>query len=186
MQKGVRQGLRWAQGPNRRHSRLWTALHFDLDEGEQSDLVHWMPAHTSQAQVGEVKCSDGTRLTDTMRCANAMVDRLAKQAAESIAISPAMRARSKERFKQARELAIFVGQVTYAAGHCDQGDGHLCLCRDSVGLSAAAGRRRPAPRAKRACRATAEVGTVPTSLEERSDVVARVLQRIRSKWQVAP
>ena len=179
IQKGVRRGLEWAQGANRRYSRLWTALHFDLDEGQQAELVHWMPAHTSEASVGKVRCSDGTLLTDTMRCANAIVDRLAKEAANSIAISPGMRARLKERFTQARELAIFVGQVTFAAGRCIR-DG--AVCRDSVGFDAATARRRPVARAKPAVSASkAVVEMTPSALEARSGVIAEALRRIRGK-----
>ena len=180
IQKGVRHGLDWAQGANRRYSRLWTALHFDLDEGEQAELVHWMPAHTSVASVGVVRCSDGTLLTDTMRCANAIVDRLAKEAADSVAMSLGMRARLKERFTQARELAIFVGRVTFAAGHCKR-DG--AICRDSVGFDSATARRRPVARPKRQGKATKAVPAMtPAALEARSGVIAGVLRRIRSKF----
>ena len=182
VQRGARQGLKWAQGATRRYSRLWTALHHDLDEGVQADIVHWIPAHTSQEQVGSLICSDGTVLTETMRCANEIVDRLAKQAAESIAISPGMRARLKKRYAQARELAVFVGQLTYAAGHCDRGDGKHC--RDSVGMSAAAARRRPAPSARKA-KPRVVASMAPQALEGRSQTVASILKRIRSKWVAA-
>ena len=160
---------------------MWTALHYDLDQGEQADIVHWIPAHTSLEQVGRLLCSDGTVLTDTMKCANEMVDHLAKQAAETIAITAGMRARLKGRYAQARELAVFVGQLTYAAGHCDRGDGKHC--RDSVGMCAATARRRPAPIARKA--KPKVVSMTPQALEGRSHTVANVLQRIRSKWVAA-
>ena len=175
VQKGVRQGLHWAQSARRRYSRLWSALHYDLDEGDQAELVHWMPAHTSEQQVGKLTCSDGTVLTDTMRCANAIVDELAKEAAESIAMSPSARNQLKKRFTQAKKLAIFVGQLTFEAGHCDRGDGKPC--RDSVGIDMATARHRKQGRAKEA-----KAMVAPPSLEERSQTVASVLQRIRSKW----
>jgi hypothetical protein len=148
-------------------------LHFDLDEGDQAELVHWMPAHTSEQQVGELRCSDGTVLTDTMRCANAIVDRLAKEAAESITMSHGARANVKKRFTQAKELAIFVRQLTLEVSHCDRGDGKPC--RDSVGIDMASARRRKQGRAKKA-------KAVPLSLEEKSQTVSIILQRIRSKW----
>ena len=150
-------------------------MHYDLDEGDQAELVHWMPAHTSEQQVGKLICSDGIVLTDTMRCANAIVDELAKEAAESIAMSPGARNQLKKRFTQAKELAIFVGQLTYEAGHCDRGDGKPC--RDSVGIDMATARHRKQVRAKKA-----KAMAAPPSLEERSQTVANVLQRIRSKW----
>ena len=119
-------------------------------------------------------CSDGTLLTDTMRCANAIVDLLAKEAADSIAMLPVARAEIKKRFTQAKELAIFVGQLTFEAGHYDRGDGKPC--RDSVGIDMATARHRKQARAKKKGKAA------PLSLEERSQTVATILQRIRSKW----
>ena len=161
---------------------MWTALHYDLDEGEQADIVHWIPAHTSEEQVGSLICSDGTVLTGTMRCANEMVDRLAKQAAQTIAMSTAMRSGLKRRYNQARELAVLVGKLTYAAGHCDRGDGKCC--RDSVGMCAAAARRRPVPSARKTMPEVV-ASMAPEALEGRSQTVASVLQRIRSKWAAA-
>ena len=157
-------------------------MHHDLDEGEHVDIVHWIPAHTSQEQVGSLICSDGTVLTDIMRCANGIVDLLAKQAAESIAISARMRAGLKSRYAKARELAVFVGQLTHAAGHCDRGDGSLC--RDSVGLSAAAAQRRP-PISTRKPKSKVVISMTAQALEGRSQTVASVLQKIRSKWVAA-
>ena len=122
-------------------------------------------------------------LTDAVRCANAMADLLAKQAAESIAIPPALRDELKQRFTQARELAMFVGRLTFAAGHCDCGDGHFR--RDSVGMCAGSARHRVGPVTQRV-EATTDVGAAsgatPQTLEERSLKIASVLQRIRSKW----
>ena len=100
---------------------------------------------------------------------------LAKEAALSIAMSPGVRARLKSRFIQAKELAIFVGQLTFEAGHCVRGDGKPC--RDSVGIDMATARHRKQVRAKKA-----KAMAAPPSLEERSQTVANVLQRIRSKW----
>ena len=106
--------------------------------------------------------------------ANAIVDELAKEAAESMAMSPSARSQLKKRYAQAKELAIFVGQLTYEAGHCDRGDGKPC--RDSVGMDIATARRRKQVRARKV-----KAKAAPRSLEERSQTVANVLQRIRSK-----
>ncbi len=140
----------------------------------------WCTAHTSAQEGGHLQCSDGTVLTDTMRFANAIVDQLAKQAAESIAMTNAARANVKRRFGQAKELAIFVGQLTFQAGHCDRGDGKPT--HDSVRIDAASAQHRK----KAKCR---KVKPAPMTLEERSDTVASILRRIRSKWadtKVAP
>ena len=156
-------------------------LHFLLDEGQQAQLVLWMPAHTCKASVGGMRCSDGTPLTHTMRCANDIADVLAKEAASSIAMSPGMRAQLKERLLHACDLARFVGRVTFAAGHCKQ-DGFIC--RDSVGLDVASARRRRTPRQKRVGKVTKAVGEMtPSALEARSGVIAGALQRIRGKMR---
>ena len=86
VQKGARKGLKWAKDSTRRYSRLWTALHYDLDEGEQANMVHWIPAHSAQDQPGRLICSDGTALAETIRCANEII------VAETIALSAGMRA----------------------------------------------------------------------------------------------
>ena len=89
-------------------------------------------------------------------------------------MSPSARNQLKKRFTQAKELAIFVGQLTFEAGHCDRGDGKPC--RDSVGIDMATARHRKRGRAKKA-----KAMVAPPSLDERSQTVANVLQRIRSK-----
>ena len=62
-----------------------------------------MPAPTTEKQAGELRCSDGTFLTDTMRCSNGLVGLLAKEAARSIAMPPGDRASLKNRFVQAKQ-----------------------------------------------------------------------------------
>ena len=174
VQQGVRRGREWAQGANRRYSRIWSALHSDLAEGMQAETVHWMPAHTSAASVNSARCSDGTVLSDIMRCANDIVDLLAKQATDAIAISPRVRAGLEARFTKAKELAVFVGRLTFAAGA--QRDTEGVLCRDSVGLDAATarrGRQKPKP--------TSVKREPLAALEHRSPVVAAVVQRIRAR-----
>ena len=119
-------------------------MHHDLHEGRHAELIHWMPAHTRHASAGEVRCSNGIVLNESKRCANAIVDQLAKSAAQSIAISLDMRAGLKVRYDPARELAIFVGRITYAAGLCLR-DGKAR--QDSAGPEIALARRRQEPRA---------------------------------------
>ena len=173
VQRGVCRGVAWAQSARRRYSRIWSALYVDLDEGAQAETIQWMPAHTSASSVDAARCSDGTVLSETMRCANAIVDLLAKQATDAIAISQRMREGLEARFAKAKDLAIFVGRLTFAAGAHRDCEG--VLCRDSVGFDAAIARggRKPKP---------TRVAPEPLPpLEQRSPVVAAVAQRIRAR-----
>ena len=83
----------------------------------------------------------------------------------------------KNRFIQAKELAIFVGQLTFEAGHCDRGDGKPCRDSASHDMAVARHRRQAGPKKVKATAAPL------LSLEERSQTVANALQRIRSKWK---
>ena len=180
VQTGVRQGCAWAEGARRRYSRLWSALHYDLDEGRQAECVHWIPAHTGADSVGNIACSDGETLTAAMRCANEMADMLAKKAAVGVAMSSSERRQLKARFEQAKDLAIFVGRLTLEAGAHTMPNGEVG--RDSVGIDAAARSRKGKMRKKRAAKRR-PVDRSAWALEQRSGKIAGVLQRIRSKMQ---
>ena len=94
-----------------------------------------MPAHTADGDIGKAVCSDGSTLMATMRCANQLADLLAKKAAATVRISAQIRGNVASQFKQARDIAIFVGKVTTAAGGVAMLDG--TVRRDSEDLVAA-------------------------------------------------
>eukprot|EP00973_Karenia_brevis_P050611 7026826-Karenia_brevis.AAC.1 len=114
--KGVQQSAKWASSAQRRYARIWTVLRTSLDDGADSGLVAWMPAHTSAKSVDNVVCSDGTCLTAAMRDANAMADQLAKRAAEGVSVGWPFRKWLRDSYERAKQLAIYVGKLTYAAG----------------------------------------------------------------------
>ena len=137
----------WAQSAKRRYARIWTVLRASLDGVDGAEIVHWMPAHSSAESVGSAVCSNGATLTEAMRCANEMADRLAKRAAEGNRVGAVTRSWLKSRFVQAKELAIFVGRLTHRAGAHPGPDG--ALVRDSTGFDAAAARQARTRRAGR-------------------------------------
>ena len=141
-----------------------------------------MPAHTCASSVGSVVCSDGTVLTEAMRCANDMADGLAKRAAETVRISRSSRQWLQSRFVQAKQLAIFVGQLTDQAGAHRQPGGEIA--RDSVGIDAGAARSRKGKARKKKAPKPQPVDMSAVALEQRSGKIAEVLQRIRSKMLV--
>ena len=133
VQVGVRQEPQWLRASKRRYARIWTVIHAALDDGASANTMVWLPAHTSQDRVGEAQCSDGLVLSYDMWQANRMVDLLAKEAAERVRQPPATRKWIKSHFKRLRDVAVFVGQLTYEAGAHVSPDG--TVVRDSVGVA---------------------------------------------------
>ena len=122
VQLGAGKDSAWMGSSKRRYARIWNVLSGSL-EGRGSELVIWMPAHTGKQSVGSTSCSNGSVLTEAWRCANEMADLLAKDGAESVRVDEDFRAEVKEGFQRARELAIFVGKLTFEAGAHKTTDG---------------------------------------------------------------
>ena len=74
-----------ATGANRQLARIWVSVAEVLGgcfkAFQDCDRLVWMPAHTTLASVGEVKMSNGQRLTTVDWRANRLVDALAKTSA---------------------------------------------------------------------------------------------------------
>ena len=70
---------------NKPLARIWRSIAYTLGGCFRSvvegDKLVWMPAHTSTASVGEVKLSNGTRLSMVDWRAKRLVDALAKTSA---------------------------------------------------------------------------------------------------------
>ena len=90
VRRGVARGVLWGGSSKRKYSRVWTSLSTMLDENTES--VHWMPAHTPKSSIGCVHCSDGSIVDDIKWCSNQIVDLLAKDSAEGNRVPPAFRA----------------------------------------------------------------------------------------------
>ena len=97
-----------------------------LDENTES--VHWMPAHTPKSSIGCVHCSDGSIVDDIKWCSNQIVDLLAKDYAEGNRVPPAFRASFLFRESQLRELVVYLGRLTHAANSFQGPEG---VIRDS-------------------------------------------------------
>ena len=86
---------------------------FELRDFSHSDVA-WMPAHTAAKDVGVLRLSDGSLLSDMDRSANALADSQAKLAAARFAV-PSEILRGPGQVQQA-------GQGRSATpGHCDVG-----------------------------------------------------------------
>ena len=103
---------------------------------EGSNRLVWMPAHTTIASVGEVKMSNGSRLTTVDWRANRLVDALAKLSALEAQYLPAAIKLLKSAEKAVLYAAKLLGRVTYAANHHsitvtdDLGNSKTKICRD--------------------------------------------------------
>ena len=110
-----------------------------------------------------------------MRCANEMADILARTAADGGSIGQPGRERLRAQLRQAKELAIFVGRLTYEAGAHKMANGELA--RDSAGCPGHLPRRVSRAKAKPTSRAS-----LPSEdLYQRSAKLAGIRERIMRK-----
>ena len=129
---GVRSGHHWIHSSKRRYHQHWVTIFQALDAGESAERVVWVPAHVSEARIGEVFCGDGTPITKDMWLGNKLVDELAKRGAHATKAPQDVVRRVVARQLQAQELAIFVGQVNALANAWPGADGKVR--RDSTGM----------------------------------------------------
>lgn len=152
-------GIHKATEPRRLLARIWVLIGIALD-GDIQQLAHstalvWVPAHTSPNSIGEVKRSDGARLTHIDWRANRLADGLAKQAAAIAQPPPAVLRLLVSAFAAVRHAARLLACVTHAANNhtlsvtAEDGTVSNKVVRDSVDK----------PRAKQKPR-----GTGPTPL----------------------
>ena len=143
---GVRSGHHWIYSSKRRYHQHWVTIFQALDAGESAERVVWVPAHISEARIGEVCCGDGTPITRDMWLGNKLVDELAKRGAHATKAPQDVVRRVVARQQQAQELAVFVGQVNALANAWPGADGKLR--RDSTGMQQ--GVRKGSKRQRRA------------------------------------
>ena len=141
----------------------------------------WMPAHTSTSSVGEVKLSNGERLSMVDWRANRLVDALAKMSASEAQCVPAALKLGASTEMAVRHAAQLLGQVTHAANHHrvtiedDKGNVSCKLCRDVMEAP-----RRPKRRlSPDICTARpSEVAVAPVPYSS----TAQCLQPVKAQW----
>ena len=118
------------------YARLWRLIFASCDDSDcpQDDIeLLWIPAHTTEADVGVARLSDGRLLTAADRTGNGFADELAKRGAEIHRLPEPVRQAVARRHDlaawAARELAV----RTCVANSCPLGGGQVCG-RDSEGL----------------------------------------------------
>ena len=84
-------GRRWATAAARPLARVWNLIFTALDDADGAADVAWMPAHTSSADVGRARLSNGALLTQVDRMANAGADAHARTAAATHRVPESVR-----------------------------------------------------------------------------------------------
>ena len=93
------------------------ALDGELQQLADHKKLTWVPAHTTLASVGEVKCSDGSRLSLVEWRANRLADGLAKQAAAFHEPPDAVLRLLNSATQAAKHATKLLGRVTHAANN---------------------------------------------------------------------
>ena len=115
LQQGSQKGLTWASAPDRCLARIWSPLNAALDD--DPSRVVWMPAHCSQAAVGVKQLGNGEKLSAIDVAGNALVDRLAKEAARADRLSRAQLSTVRGITEKLTAVATWIGQATVLANH---------------------------------------------------------------------
>ena len=151
-------------------ARLWAmvyALCDDLDNPEEQLDLARMPAHTSWADVGRARLSDGSLLTERDRFANDRADDLAKTAARTHRVPALVRKQIALRADLAEWAARSLAVATQVA-NCARVTGSKRLARDATG--------GPKPKRRSSARPTAGTRrTVAAGATLQADAVQRAV-----------
>ena len=131
VQLGTRNGSSWMTAPSRKFGRAWSPLSVAFDEN--SELVHWMPAHCTAKSVGYAHLSDGSKMTHTDLESNDLVDALAKAQARKSPPTLSERSLIVTTSDLVTDIARWIGVCTEYANHFPMRspEGGLMHVRDS-------------------------------------------------------
>ena len=117
----AKEGTQKATHHSKPLARIWRSIADtvgrDVCELLHNDLLVWFPAHQSLKAVGEVKGSNGKRLTAVDWRANRLVDKLAKEAAGALQHSKHVIELFKSAEAATAHAACLLGVVTHAANN---------------------------------------------------------------------
>ena len=138
----LQQPVQNATAASRQLARIWVTVASALGGCFKSfagaNQLVWMPAHTGTSSVGEVKLSNGVRLSMVDWRANRLVDALAKMSAFEAQCIPAALKLIASSDEAVRYAAQLLGRVTHAANHHkvaimdDKGNVMHKICRDAM------------------------------------------------------
>ena len=119
--QGARRGAVWAQAPQRKLARAWLPLAAALDDAP--GRVEWMPAHTSESDIGVKLKGDGRPITEIDRSMNDYVDLRAKEAAGADRVPIATRRAVTSLASKLTAVAMWLGVCTAAVNRWPRPDG---------------------------------------------------------------
>ena len=131
VQRGAQRDSAWANAPCRTLARMWGPVAAGLS-GENERVV-WMPAHNSEADVGNKTLSNGEALAPSDVVGNDLADELAKQIARGDAMPECQMDLVRDQGSQLRDAAMWIGRATAYANNCPL---------DDLGVARVDGRRR--------------------------------------------
>ena len=116
----VDKGAAVALDPRNPLARVHGMIHTAL-EGVNTEVVGWMPAHLTKADLGHgmAKKSNGEAVTEQDQWGNDVADKLAKLGAEHHRVPPEEVRIWKKAQRVAKDRAKWIGQATYAANNSD-------------------------------------------------------------------
>ena len=110
-------GTEWACDAKRPLARVWAPIMLALEDDVAKEALEWMPAHTTPSAVGTRLKSNGQPVTPVDHRANALVDILAKKAAEARRVALHLRELVAQAEQAIEHAAATLGAVTQAANH---------------------------------------------------------------------
>jgi hypothetical protein len=140
-------GRKRATSAARGDADIWAAIFTAWDDEVNVDVA-WMPAHTSEADVGRLALSNGDSLTETDRIGNGEADRLAKSAAHATRVSAEVKLRITRASDRVAMHATWIGVATALAGRMPLAAGGTA--RDSAPAARRSSARDTGPLPKRA------------------------------------
>lgn len=102
-------------------ARLFTLIFANVGQGVSRKQFVWMPAHTSEQDVGVMQLSDESTLTDVDRFGNDYADRLAKEAVEEHRVPEALRLALVEHEQLQVATYRWLASATLLANSKDEG-----------------------------------------------------------------
>jgi len=116
--KAVKDGIVIATAANKVNARVHGLILRALDDTPASKVI-WLPAHKGQAQVGKMRCGDGTFLTKTDLFGNDAADKLAKRAVQGHRVSKADVEGWDKTCSDVKAIAMSVARATHLANNCE-------------------------------------------------------------------
>ncbi|HUU60977.1 MAG TPA: reverse transcriptase domain-containing protein, partial [Acidimicrobiia bacterium] len=112
----IHKGKQWATAAQRPLARVFNLVFGVIDDTPPGDFV-WMPAHTSVADIGELRLSNGVVLTARDRDTNDIADGLAKSAAGAQRVPPALIVAITDQATTVTHTAMWLARATFAANN---------------------------------------------------------------------